>query len=102
MRGLIETVVRCSRAETVRLTGPTELDLTVPDQAKFVMCHHTIEQDHRAVKRVTRPMLGFKSFQAAQGTLVGIELMHMLRKGQLEGGVEQGQTPAEQFYSLAA
>jgi hypothetical protein len=26
----------------------------------------------------------------------------MLRKGQLEGGIEQGQTPAEQFYSLAA
>ena len=26
-----------------RLTGPTELDLTVPDQAKFVICNHTIE-----------------------------------------------------------
>ena len=54
------------------------------------------------MKRITRPMLGFKSFDAAQSTLVGIELMHMLRKRQLEDGVEQGLTAAEQFYTLAA
>jgi putative transposase len=102
MRGLIEKVVRCPRAETVRLTRPSELDLTVPDQATFVMCNHTIEQDHHGVKRITRPMLGFKSFDTAQCTLAGIELMHMLRKGQIEEGVEQGLTPAQQFYSLAA
>jgi putative transposase len=48
-------------------------------------------------------MLGFKAFDAAQDTLVGIELMHMLKKRQLmmEGGNE-GLTAAEQFYSLAA
>jgi len=28
--------------------------------------------------------------------------MHMLRKQQLEDGIEQGLTVAEQFYSLAA
>ena len=103
MRCLIEKVVRFPRAETIRLTGPTELDLTVPDQAKFVICNHTIEQDHRGVKRVTRPMLGFKAFETAQGTLVGIELMHMIKKGQM--GVEEGTeglTPAAQFYALAA
>ncbi len=54
------------------------------------------------MKRITRPMLGFKSFDAAQSTLVGIELMHMLRNQQLEDGVEQGLTVAEQFYALAA
>jgi DDE domain len=103
MRCLIEKVVSFPRAETVRLTGPTELDLTVPDQAKFVMCNHTIEQDHRGVKRITRPTLGFKSFAAAQDTLVGIELMHMLKKRQLvvEEG-DEGLTPAAQFYALAA
>ena len=55
------------------------------------------------MKQVTRPMLGFKSFAAAQAALIGIELMHMLKKGQLVGeeGVE-GLTPAEQFYALAA
>ena len=47
-------------------------------------------------------MLEFKAFEAAQSTLVGIELMHMLRKQQLENGVEQGLTVAEQFYALAA
>jgi transposase-like protein len=47
-------------------------------------------------------MLGFKSFDAAQATLVHIELMHMLRKGQLEDRVEQGLTTAKQFYALAA
>jgi putative transposase len=69
-------------------------------QVKYL--NNMVEQDHRAVKRVTRSMLGFKSFDAAQCTLTGIELMHMLRKDQLEDGVEQGLTPAQQFYSLAA
>ena len=48
-------------------------------------------------------MLGFKAFSAAQDTLVGIELMHMIRKKQLvvEAG-EEGLTAAELFYSLAA
>ena len=43
-----------------------------------------------------------KSFEAAQQTLVGIELMHMLRKGQMVDGVGQGLTAAAQFYALAA
>jgi transposase-like protein len=70
-------------------------------QVKYL--NNIVEQDHRAVKRVTRPMLGFKSFTAAQDTLVGIELMHMLKKRQLvlKAG-EEGLTPAEQFYALAA
>ena len=54
------------------------------------------------MKRVTRPMLGSKAFDAAQSTLTGIELMHMLRKGQLAGGREAGRSAAEQFYALAA
>ena len=64
--------------------------------------NNIVEQDHCAVKRVIWPMLGFKAFDAAQATLTGIELMHMLRKGQLEGGREQGRSAAEQFYALAA
>jgi putative transposase len=69
-------------------------------QIKYL--NNILEQDHRTVKRVTRPRLGFKSFEAARYTLAGVELMHMLRKGQLEGGVEQGLPAAQQFYSLAA
>ena len=48
-------------------------------------------------------MLGFKSFEAAQSTLVGIELMHMLKKKQwLDEAGDVGLTAAEQFYALAA
>jgi transposase-like protein len=70
-------------------------------QVKYL--NNMVEQDHRGVKRVTRPMLGFKSFEAAQDTLVGIELMHMIKKRQLvvEAG-EENLTAAELFYSLAA
>jgi putative transposase len=64
--------------------------------------NNIIEQDHRAVKRIARPTLGFKAFEAAQQTLAGIELMHMLRKGQMDDGIGQHLTVAEQFYSLAA
>ena len=65
--------------------------------------NNIVEQDHRGVKRITRPMLGFKAFAAAQSTLIGIELMHMIKKRQLvvqEGN--EGLTAAEQFYALAA
>ena len=70
-------------------------------QLKYL--NNIVEQDHRAIKRVTRLMLGFKAFEAAQRTLVGIELMHMLKNSQMvvEKAVE-GLTPAEQFYALAA
>lgn len=68
-------------------------------QCKYL--NNLIEQDHRAVKRLTRPMLGFQSFWAAQHTLAGIAVLHMIRKGQLECGGET-HTPAEQFYALAA
>ena len=64
--------------------------------------NNMVEQDHRGVTRITHPMLGFKSFHAAQCTLTGIELRHMLRKGQLADGIEQGLTAAEQFYVLGA
>jgi putative transposase len=70
-------------------------------QVKYL--HNMIEQDHRAVKRVTRPMLGFTSLAAAHAMLVGIELMHMLKKGPLvEGDGTEGLTPVKQFYALAA
>jgi putative transposase len=70
-------------------------------QVKYL--NNIIEQDHRAVKRVSRAMLEFKSFEAVQSVLAGVELMHMLKKGQLvvEAGAE-GLTAAEQFYALVA
>jgi putative transposase len=49
-------------------------------QVKYL--NNIVEQDHRAIKRVTRPMLNFKSFRAAGSVLAGIKLIHMIRKGQ--------------------
>jgi putative transposase len=69
-------------------------------QSKYL--NNLVEQDHRAVKRVTHPMLGFKSFWAACCTIAGIEVMHAIRKGQLATPENARQTPAEQFYALAA
>lgn len=61
-----------------------------------------VEQDHRGPKRITRPMLGCKSFDAAQSTLTGIELMRMIKKGQMAGDEVEGLSAAQQFYALAA
>lgn len=41
------------------------------------------EQDHRRIKRIVKPMLGFKNFYCAQRTLAGIELIRTLKKGQM-------------------
>ncbi len=41
-----------------------------------------VEQDHRRIKRLVRPGLGFASFRAARGTLAGYEATAMIRKGQ--------------------
>jgi putative transposase len=64
--------------------------------------NNIVEQDHRAVKRITRPMLGFKSFWSARIVIAGIEVMHMIRKGQLDCPRGQTMSAANQFYSLAA
>ena len=64
--------------------------------------NNIVEQDHRAVKRLTHPRLGFKSFWAACCTIVGMEVRPAIRKGQLRTPGHSRPTPAEQFYSLAA
>ena len=68
-------------------------------QVKYL--NNIVEQDHRAIKRVTRPMLNFKSFRAAQCVLVGVELMHMIRKGQFAINGADAMSFADQFYALA-
>ena len=92
-----------SAANEAAIKSYNEEHGTAIDIRKIKYLNNIVEQDHRGVKRVTRPMLGFKSFDAAQATLVGIELMHMIKKRQMvvEAGNE-GLTAAEQFYALAA
>ncbi|MBW8833366.1 MAG: IS6 family transposase [Burkholderiales bacterium] len=48
-------------------------------QSKYL--NNLIEQDHRAIKRIVRPMLGFKDFDCARKLIAGIETMHMVKKG---------------------
>nr|WP_313534017.1 IS6 family transposase [Brucella anthropi] len=64
--------------------------------------NNNIEQDHRRIKRRIRSMLGFKCTTAANTTLAGIELIHMMRKQQ---GIFAAATPLslkQQFTALAA
>ena len=42
-----------------------------------------VEQDHRFIKKITNPMMGFKAFHSAQAIIDGIEITHMIRQGQL-------------------
>ena len=67
-------------------------------QIKYL--NNIIEQDHRFIKKITKPMKGFKSFDCAKSTLVGIELHHMLRKGQHAQSANR--SIFKQFYNLAA
>jgi len=69
-------------------------------QCKYL--NNFVEQDHRFIKRKTKLVLGFKNFFTAQKTLAGIELVRMLKKGQLRKTRGDLLSPAEQFYSLAA
>jgi putative transposase len=65
-------------------------------QVKYL--NNIVEQDHRFIKKITRPMKGFKAFHSASATLQGIEVAHMIRKKQF------GQTelsPFQQFASFA-
>jgi hypothetical protein len=103
MTSVIRSIVNFARAETIGTAGPAQLHPPLTDQAEFVICDQSIEQDHRGVKRVTRPRLGFKSFEAAQCTLAEVELLPMLKKRQrvVEAG-DEGLTAAEQFYALAS
>jgi transposase-like protein len=90
-----------SAANEAAIKSYNEKHSTSIEIRKVKYLNNIVEQDHRAVKRLIRPMMGFKSFGAAQSTLVGIELIHMLKKGQLEGEEFKDLTAAEQFYALA-
>ncbi|KAB8310135.1 IS6 family transposase [Erwinia endophytica] len=92
-----------SGANTAALTtlppGRPDEEIITIRQNKYL--NNLIEQDHRNIKRRTRAMLGFKSFRRAQTLLPGIELIHMIRKGQYGHPGGDVLSPAEQFYLMA-
>ena len=66
-------------------------------QVKYL--NNIVEQDHRFIKKITKPMMGFRAFHSASATLAVIETAHMIRKGQFTNSL----LPAhQQFMALAA
>jgi len=111
LRFLTQAIRRHGVPETITIDGSEANEAAIKRYNEVYGTHiiirqikylnNMVEQDHRAVKRVTRPMLGFKSFDAAQATLAGIELVHMIKKRQMVVVVgAAGLTAAEQFYAL--
>lgn len=52
-------------------------------QIKYL--NNIVEQDHRGIKRLVKPGMGFGSFNTARRTIRGYEIMNMMRKGQVVG-----------------
>ena len=97
----VKITIDKSGANTAAITS-IQADSGLPiemRQSKYL--NNLVEQDHRAVKRITRPMLGFKTFRCARILIAGIEVMHMIRKGQLGDIKDRSSSAANQFYSLA-
>jgi putative transposase len=67
-------------------------------QIKYL--NNIVAQDHRFIKKITKPMKGFKAFHSVDANLAGIELHHMLKKGQHTQSANQ--TIFEQLYGLVA
>ena len=67
---------------------------------KVKYLNNVVEQDHRAIKRIIRPMLAFKDFRCARVIFSGIEIMHMIAKGQMIHTGKIKPSAAHQFYSL--
>ena len=63
--------------------------------------NNIVEQDHRPVKRKMRAMMGFKKFHTARITIAGIEMVNMLRKGQMRSPDGEQTNWVDQFFSLA-
>ena len=82
--------------ESIQADSGADIELR---QSKYL--NNIVEQDHRAIKRIVRPMMGFKSFHCARVLLAGIETMHMIKKGQLDCPKAKASSAAYQFYSLA-
>ena len=86
------------------LAGLGVINQTLPEDKKITIrqvkyLNNRVEQRSSSHQKITKPMLGFKSFVCATAILSGIELCHMIRKGQnfLKGTLSIW----EQFYALA-
>jgi putative transposase len=100
--GVPETVTIDKSGANLAALEAINVDREMPiriRQSKYL--NNLVEQDHRAIKRRTRPMLGFKTFRCARILLGGIEIMHMIAKGQMKCSRGPRPSAADQFYDLA-
>jgi len=95
-----EAILSCDTEDRLRDRSRRKLGPIRIRQSRYL--NNRIEQDHRAIKRRTRPMLGFKAMNSARVILGGIEMVHMMRKGQARCAHNQQLSLAEQFERLAA
>jgi transposase-like protein len=95
-----EAILSCDAESRLRDRSRQRLKPIRIRQSRYL--NNRIEQDHRAVKQRIRPMLGFKSTTSARATLGGIEMVHMIRKGQAKHAQIPQPSLAEQFKQLAA
>jgi len=65
-------------------------------QVKYL--NNLIKQDHRFIKKIIKPIMGFMAFHSAKATIDGIEIAHMIRKGQLS---DENIPAYKQFMALA-
>lgn len=95
-----EAILACDTESQFRDRSRRKLKPIRIRQSRYL--NNRIEQDHRAVKRRVRPMLGFKLMASAQAILGGIEMVHMMRNGQAKYACNSGLSLAEQFETLVA
>src|SRR3712207_4357303 len=95
-----EAILSCDTTSRLQDRSRRKLKPILIRQSAYL--NNRIEQDHRAIKRRVRPMLGFKSMASARAILSGIEMVHMMRKGQAKYARNPPPSLAEQFDLLAA
>jgi putative transposase len=95
-----EAIRSCDTTDRLQDRSRRKLKPIIIRQSRYL--NNRIEQDHRAIKRRIRPMLGFKSMNSARTILGGIELVHMMRKQQAKYACNPQPSLAEQFERLAA
>ena len=95
-----EAILSCDTTNRLRDRSRRRLKSIRIRQSRYL--NNRIEQDHRAIKKRIQPMLGFKAMTSARAILDGIELVHMIGKGQAKyAGIPQPSL-AEQFEQFAA
>ena len=92
--------IDCSGANAAGITAYNEEAAAGVEIRQCKYSNNIVEQDHRFVKQKMVAALGFKTFYTAKVTLAGVELVHMIRKGQVRPLADG--SDAQQFHALAA